>query len=883
MANKILVGAVAVVLLVGGGILLFGRGGEPGTESDSATGPMLDGPASTNGPVLHGDGTAPGGTSAAATGGAATQAEGLRGVVRHPAQGGADREGAGSDGWKPCFPATAWPQDASEMTGSHTQLVDIDASGAFTVPGLPTLATVQLRVVGDGVLGAPSVHHLIPDMPAPSVRLSYMRQGERVHVEVVRAEDGAPIRRAWVSWAHYPEVGVEADSQGRASIPTWAESPITLSAVADGFVEGILEVKPADAGGDVVMRLQRALTVTGIVVDAHGQPVADAVVTASTELSPARTTTDAEGRYVFTHAKRGENDTLSVSHPERGSVHVPLLVEELAEDVSEIELDVQLGAVGTLVGRVLAPDGSPQVRALVRAHAGILDFHEAFTDADGRYVLEGVLRSRIRLSAEAHGTSSPELRFRFTEETQEAPDLHLAVERVLRGRVVDPAGSPISDVYVAAGAGHPSYTDADGRFELRRLPRRSLRVRVFKRGYARQVVEEEEPPLESIEIRMVPELVLAGHVVDAQTGAPVEDFLIRVIGGHRGFGAPSGGGAAPGSFITESLSPGRDEEAKGGTLMLLSAEGYAPRLLPCTPTTAPDPMAWRIELGRGGELVGRVVDVEGGAISGATLLWRWDPSEILEAAGQQARLVRYLGDVHGGTDTDPTGAFRLTGIPEGQVRLVVEAEGYVSSEPSIVAFEAGPRQTREFVLSRGATARGQAAPGATVTLSELDRSVRENPIRARVQADAEGAFAFTGLRDGRYSLRQMLEREGHLDAVASFQVIDVRDGTAPSADLVRRGDAGVKGPDRCERAFARRRVGRALPIRERHRCLRVARRGRRRVLRLPRRAAGGLPPRTEPPHVELRAAVAGGAGDRVASGCGLRGGARDHGPLIIFA
>lgn len=169
--------------------------------------------------------------------------------------------------------------------------------------------------------------------------------------------------------------------------------------------------------------------------------------------------------------------------------------------------------VATLVGTVIAPDGSPiaaadvQIRGSRGGRSSTLS--RAVSDGSGRFVLpyspteEVVIEWDWHLEAHAPGFASSEIHhFPFGSDDFDIGPLVLHRPVTVRGRVTNEAGEPIRGAEIRAALGMPiglgqddverkpiAVTDADGRFTSISLPPGLVTLGAAAVGFADRVLE----------------------------------------------------------------------------------------------------------------------------------------------------------------------------------------------------------------------------------------------------------------------------------------------------------------------------------------------------------------------------------------------------------
>jgi uncharacterized GH25 family protein len=271
------------------------------------------------------------------------------------------------------------------------------------------------------------------------------------------------------------------------------------------------------------------------------------------------------------------------------------------------------------------------------------------------------------------------------------------------GTVQDEDGHPIPDVkvtvhYWSAGSGDDpqmranidasAKTDKDGRWRLDVMPgkidKAELRVFVSHPGYVSDHLTPahiplpitEQPPLEQLFDRSVVMVMrkgetIEGRVVDAD-GKPVPDAEISNSDVYwfqpkRPIAKTNG----EGHFRISNLKPrGNDptsSQDSGELILTVQASGYAPELVDTSQLKSP----LAILLKNGKSIRGRVVDMNGKAIKGATVSarsWRGHDNRV--------RL---------GSKSDAEGNFRLADVPLDDVQYDISKEGYMLVEHFVMS------------------------------------------------------------------------------------------------------------------------------------------------------------------------------------------------------
>jgi len=166
-----------------------------------------------------------------------------------------------------------------------------------------------------------------------------------------------------------------------------------------------------------------------------------------------------------------------------------------------------------------------------------------------------------------------------------------------------------------------------------------------------------------------------------------------------------------------------------------------------------------LRLDAGASLRGTVTDAQTGLPVSAFAISVWRRPDALR-----------VEPVAGAMVVEPTGRFELTGLPEGELRVGVSAQGYAFSGEHRVQTNAATVASVDLRLSRGARLAGSvidrasraAIAGARVTVearSLLTGVGSAVAVRPTALTGADGRFELTGLAAGPLSL--LVAASGH--------------------------------------------------------------------------------------------------------------------------
>ncbi|MCI0673543.1 MAG: carboxypeptidase regulatory-like domain-containing protein, partial [Myxococcaceae bacterium] len=368
-------------------------------------------------------------------------------------------------------------------------------------------------------------------------------------------------------------------ADARGEVRFHAAEDAWLEARHPDFTPGAAEVTPmAVVAREVVVRLPRregplplaTASLAGRVVDAAGGPVAGAAVHASLPLNapPSRADavlpealTDEDGRFRLESLAPGLYDVTAW----RAEL-APARLEGVAAGREDLVLTLREGVRLEGTVRDVAGTPIPSFTLSVQRRVGPLQrtgwAEQAVVDAEGRYVLRGLLPGSYAVQVAAHGHAPAERALEVTEGASSPlrADFTLSEGARLSGQVVEaktekPLERARIQVEGLLGGGSlavrfDALTDAQGTFSLSGLAPGEMSLYVAADGHHHRIlsgiaVREGAPAFQRIELRPVKEgespqleLVGIGAVLSAREDALV---LGEVL---------AGGGAAEAGLVT---------------------------------------------------------------------------------------------------------------------------------------------------------------------------------------------------------------------------------------------------------------------------------------------------------------------------------------------
>lgn len=626
------------------------------------------------------------------------------------------------------------PVPDAEVTVQRDDVRLTDAKGEVHLATLAGGAMVDVRVTKGPLVGSASVIA----RPGGSQRLDVrLRRGVRVRGVVIDEKGQPRIGRVRVG----PPPALDTDAQGRF------ESELlepTDDVRATPIVEGCEAdrsdtIELADADVTVMLKVRCEVTAQGTVLDADGAPVPNAEVSLQTTNGSESASTDAAGHFAF-HQPPGSY-RLQVSHPRYRKAEQPLTLP--AKDVT-----VVLDAGGTISGKVVDGAGKPIASAEVMAVPGVLDdvLREfeggstgATTTADGAFEVTGLLAGRWVLAA--NGASLPstpsEPIVLQPGEHREGVVITIDAKVDLSGVVVDEQRRPIPGarikwdpadekaalraVLLDAVQGRmdqalrflpsSSYSDADGKFELRGLPLSDVKLDISATGF--EDVDQKASRGDRVEVTL--KRVggrMKGRVLD-EAGRPVRRFSVD----GSDFTTDDGRFEVTAFSSTDSVR--------------VKAEGYVPTSQ-VVKMTSPVVDVGDLVLKKGLSLRIEVVSDDGKPLDGARV-----------AAGQPGE----GGD--GSCTTRAEGRCVLSPFLDDETLVKARKEGFVPAEVKVEKGHLG-EPVKLVLKAAGGQVTGQVfgAPGRPAGARNVFLS--SETANEFVLTDETGRFSKAGLPEGDY-------------------------------------------------------------------------------------------------------------------------------------
>lgn len=608
--------------------------------------------------------------------------------------------------------------------------------------------------------------------------------GEPLTGRVVDAATGQPVTDAQIRVAD-TVVAARSDSEGRFSIARYNPFATNLAAAAAGYLPNEVSIA-TDSRDPIAVKLSPGGHVLrGTVTDPDGKPIAGARVDIRQDRAwLSAVTTDGEGRFEFIGLS-GETSQLypTVVHPDyvaKDTFGLPL------DDDKVTEVQWTLAKAAVVTGRVTAKaDGSPLEG--VRVQAGHDRFAsnrvvpEAITDADGRFRLGGVPSGETLIHAFSDQFAPSMQRAVTAVATPTEISFQLEPGQPVTGRIVDPQGSPIDDVWLVTDTWdgvrmfrRETRSDKDGRFTLAHMPATPAEVHVLKRDY---VSKRDLMAVggEHYDITLKPVVRHSVHLRLSDSDKP--PAKVEVFEGYQ----PPGN-----DRVSWNRRSYRDRDYKGDTgiftiqtdepstakrSLRFRVEGYRDVEV-AIPDDAAEPQSFELTLEKLGTTSGRVVLADDATpMEGVTvaLVNKTDRLRLDHYVQYQAGFQSIVEFTGVRAVTDAAGAFQLPAAdasPEDDLLLIKKGAGFHYIPGARAVLAAQPVELpfpRHGSLEGTVLVAGKPSPNESVHIgwipSPSSGSDWDFPfgIGGIVPVDGEGRFCFEGLGPGRYRLARVRE------------------------------------------------------------------------------------------------------------------------------
>ena len=607
-------------------------------------------------------------------------------------------------------------------------------------------------------------------------------------LETGDAIQGATVRVMNQAFSLHPICLAESGRDGTYAVPVPRAGRFELFANAKDHAGDSKVVQVREGEASICdFKLAAGGVVDVLAVTKGGTPVEGARVRASRpsgyDIPGPETLTDSEGRARLDGISLFESPSIAAHTHEYNSCESARAVFPPGERRTQVTVTLSKsqdedkarpGRGAVFEGRVTDTEGNPVLGAQVCwTFSYPMKDNQCGTDAEGKYHLEAKQSvSGPRATLMAWGPNrAPQWKQGLAPGTVERPtvaDFVLQSGHYLEVTVVDEQDKPVSQAYanVDVRTGEYMYgvprrdpsqrTNEEGRIRLEDLPAGKVLLSVQAQGKTETSRQEVAVDTE-VRITLKDLGVVRGRVVDAETGGPLSQYVVKAQGSMAGDQLRETGvtiNAPDGRFVLDRLQQDSDYE------VTVSPEDYEPLTIAKTPCVSKDnPQETVFKVSKGKPLEGGIVDAASQApLAGARVVYacvreqaprsiQW--GRFSEDAFERYRNVQY-------STTGAGGGFRFSEW-KNEGHLFIQCGDY---ERMILA----PAQRRLWLDGAGKLRIG-LKPGAAVmgTYSEngegkpdvrlsLNASGGRDESFEEARTNSSGRFRWTGLSAGDYSL-----------------------------------------------------------------------------------------------------------------------------------
>jgi len=667
-----------------------------------------------------------------------------------------------------------------------------------------------VQVKGNAATNDIAVHSTAPPQVAAKTSET---QTNGLHLTILAADSGKPVPNVLVELRGKSQ-NFFGDRAGNCYIDVKRDSIpyLDLTARVDGFADTRLQWRP-DHGEQIpasyTLRLIRPVAIGGSVVDADGQPVANAKVDFSQEDDPAMLTLPENHEFTWIQVSTDNNGHWSINRiaPDMirriyGSASHPDHVQAASVLVSrdkEVEKQLRagtyifhLGRAVTVRGLVLDAQGAPiaDARILVGKRS-VSDSRNGMSAADGTFEVQGCRMGTNYITAEANEFSATTMEVVLNPDS--APfTLMLQRGKVLRIRVVGQAGEPVAGAYVMLDTFHhrpintPDYgitpvqanldkkTDKNGQMLWSNAPDAELELIIGGRGYMRKSDIKVRPDGEEHLITLSPAVTISGTVRDAETGELIPRFkLITGWPQTNSVPDPANGGKlltkvegrwptierywvtfSGGKFKHVLEEPALYGERNPGYMLKIEAEDYAPFI---SRAIAADEGNVQLDVAmrRAAAREVSIVFPDGSAAVNT------DVGLVVPGSHLQLMLGGFSRNAGGDSSTtlfrtDSAGRFRLPGDPAITRVIAANPTGYVETTPAALADNPTLVLQPWGRLEGTYLSNGQPATNRNLLLQFTDQDaalgVGFDFMSFKIATDSQGHFVFPQVPPGKLKI-----------------------------------------------------------------------------------------------------------------------------------
>ena len=590
--------------------------------------------------------------------------------------------------------------------------------------------------------------------PAISGRIVDRKDGTGVAAATVTLTCGETGRS--VTAAGNGQWSFETATPGECTVECASVSHVAAGPDQTARVDVTLREDQPLSGVDLY--LYPAASIRGQVVNATGQPIADAMISLLMLEAPGMDSefvlspdvkTGADGRFSINGLGPGRVAVLA-EHDTLGSAEAP---DEFLRGGDTLQITVRLVPSGAIAGRVEDEGGRPVSAALTITAAGWARPRRLTSDEAGRFDANDVPAGPVTVRATAFGLNERSVEVTVPIDGVVQAQIRLRNREGIGGRVEQPDGEPARQAIVTLDGQTVATTDIEGNFWIDQRPDAQTQLAARHPDFGPSQPVAVAGPTRNVVLTLQSGGFLTGRAVSSD-GEPIGVYTVWVLGfrGSATVRDPSG------RFKTQSLEPG---------MYSLSLD------VPGRP--AMQTLKWQVRSGKITD-IGDVVVGVGGAVVGRLV----DAKTGEPVASAPIRIEQDRGPP---SSSGPDGRFRITGLSEQSRSLWIRKDGYVTRAVTGVA----PPEGREVDVG-DISLTPSTGPGRRIQYSGVGVSVRIESERLILDNIFEGGpAARAGLTSGTaivsingYSMTELTPRQ-------AIEMIRGEEGTEVALEVQRPG------------------------------------------------------------------------------------------------
>ncbi|MFI8687005.1 carboxypeptidase regulatory-like domain-containing protein [Rossellomorea sp. NPDC077527] len=570
---------------------------------------------------------------------------------------------------------------------------------------------------------------------------------------VVDANTGSPLTgviiEVYVSGTDILVRRVLTDENGEYLIEGLPQGTFDVKAQLQDYAISVNSVflSPGESEELNIALIPFPATVQGTIRDAVIQdPISGAlvkVVIPNTDIVVGSIITSSDGTYSIGNLPAGSYNVV-ISSDGYATAIVPVILVPNGTETVNADLDPNPAGITGTVFNAQTGVGIPGALVRVFNSDGVF-IASTLTDESGFYTISGLAQGQYTVIASADGFGDGMAIVTLTPGETENLNISLSNQTAtLRGTVQDAVNhQPIQSALVQVfriGTSIPIasvLTNGSGEYEITGLAPREYRVVFSADGYASEVfrifLTNGEVQILNAELGRQPASI-RGQVTDANTGDPIQSAgVITVISGS-GIVVASTLTDQDGNYILTGL-------ASGDYNVIFSAEGYVSQTSMIT--LSPNETA----------ILNAALEPNPATITG-------NVRDAITFAAIENALIQVFtpdGRLLGTTLTDMDGNYTISGLPGGNVVVIVRALGY-QSQIQVIALIRGTTTTLNFLLEgnpssvSGTVTDIQTGEPISQVLVQIFPVGSLVPIRSTL-TDPNGFYILTGLPPGTYVIR----------------------------------------------------------------------------------------------------------------------------------